>query len=485
MKRPIVCFFGADAPTFQNGDLMTLLSFPTDENIDHIATLDPDVVVTIGESWNKFPNLSTKINLSKWFHCSDIKNVTLASIYHCYINNLSKNIISLPRENMPLISCFCPSYDSSGKINRPYRSLRAQTYPYWEWIIINDQPHSEENCKVLRELEESDARIRVYGINSNTGNIGQHKFETASLARGKYLAELDHDDDLTPDCLEMIKGAFDQHPKAGFAYTDFAELYEKDLAPYNYGHNWAFGFGGYYAQMTKIPGVEEPVLTHVARSANINEFTMANIVGVPNHIRVWEKDLYFKIGGHNPLAVGDDYELIIRTFLNTRMVRIPYLGYYQYRNQSGNTTFKRLPLITLIQGTAYNVYKDRIQARLDELGIKQQNHKDRVPVWEQDYIDINAAFTYKKEDKETIVIITYQGRIACETAIKNAMKKDCEICIVGNGVSYLDDALKKYRNDPRIRWWNLHKTFDDDGVTAKKYADYNMVRTGNPVYIYA
>jgi len=492
MKHPIVCIFGTlQNPTFQNGDVLTISNYLSDSDSENvIATKQPDVIISVGEDWHKFEKLASAKHSShhKWIHLRTIEQLTLEKIFFCYMTNLSKNRLSYPSENMPLISCFSPSYNSTGKINRPFRSLQAQSYPYWEWIIINDQPHCPQNCQTLKELEESDARIRVYSINKNTANIGQHKFETASLARGKYLVELDHDDDLTPDCLELIKKAFDQYPDAGFVYTDFCELFEKDLAPFKYGPVWALGFGGYYAQITKIPGVENPVLTYVARSANINEYTISNIVGVPNHIRVWEKKLYLEIGGHNPLPVGDDYELLIRTFLKTRFVRIPYLGYYQYRNESGNTTFKRINLITLIQSTAYKVYFNRINDRLIELGCKQLNFKNGIPVWEQEdnYVECAVNHTYKKEGGHTLVIITSGNELVFNDILNNSLndKKFTEICVVGDCVDYLDKIINQHKDDLRLRWWNLHKSFNDLGTKCKKYADIHMVRTEKVEYIY-
>jgi hypothetical protein len=39
------------------------------------------------------------------------------------------------------------------------------------------------------------------------------------------LVELDHNDDLTPDCLEKIIHAFQQHPECGFAFGDCSEVH--------------------------------------------------------------------------------------------------------------------------------------------------------------------------------------------------------------------------------------------------------------------
>jgi hypothetical protein len=52
---------------------------------------------------------------------------------------------------------------------------------------------------------------------------------------------------------------------------------------------------------------------------------------MPNHVRVWRKDVYLKIGGHRKdLPVADDLELIIRTFLETRIIHIKKMLYIQY-----------------------------------------------------------------------------------------------------------------------------------------------------------
>jgi len=46
-------------------------------------------------------------------------------------------------------------------------------------------------------------------------------------------------------------------------------------------------------------------------------------------------DGYDALGGHNPhLHVADDYELLVRTFLGTRMIRVPKLGYIQHRSHT-------------------------------------------------------------------------------------------------------------------------------------------------------
>ena len=79
---------------------------------------------------------------------------------------------------------------------------------------------------------------------------------------------------------------------------------------------FAFGYGTYYKETF---GKE----FDVANTPNINPKTIRHIVGVPNHVRAWRRNVYFEIGCQNRgLAIADDYELVVRTFLKTKMCRI-------------------------------------------------------------------------------------------------------------------------------------------------------------------
>jgi hypothetical protein len=126
----------------------------------------------------------------------------------------------------------------------------------------------------------------------------------------------------------VVKG-FRQFPDAGFLYTDCAEIFE-DGSNFSYRKGWAFGYGSYADVEYKGK------LYKSGSGGNINAKTIRHIISSPNHLRAWRKSFYESIGGHNKeLHVADDYEILVRTFLYTRMVRVPMLGYIQY---IGNST---------------------------------------------------------------------------------------------------------------------------------------------------
>jgi hypothetical protein len=86
------------------------------------------------------------------------------------------------------------------------------------------------------------------------------------------------------------------------------------------------------------------------------------------------------VGGHNrDLAIADDYELIVRTFLKTKFVRIPKLGYLQYiyHNSNGRNThdLSRADIQRRVRSIMY-FYNDAINERFKELGVIDYAYKE-------------------------------------------------------------------------------------------------------------
>jgi hypothetical protein len=113
----------------------------------------------------------------------------------------------------------------------------------------------------------------------------------------------------------------------------------------------------------------------------MNPKTVRHIVGVPNHFRAWRRDVYHRIGGHNRrLSIADDYELLLRTFLTTRMVHVPRLSYVQYLSKSGPTKNAQMTARGDIQRRVRSIswsYEDRIRDRFAELGLRDWAAEER------------------------------------------------------------------------------------------------------------
>lgn len=228
-------------------------------------------------------------------------------------------------------SVVTPTYNTGPVLLRAYNSLRQQTYRNWEWVVYDDSTESD-TLELVNLLARSDSRVKVVRSGVHSGWIGEVKRRAFRAAEGDVLVELDHDDELTNDCLERLAEGFAAHPECGFAYTDFAEV-NPDGSAFRYGDTFAFGFGSYY------PAMYHGRHYQVAKSPAINTTTMSHIVGVPNHVRAWTREAYDACGGHSPdVYVADDYELLVRTFLTTRMLHVGHFGYIQHRSESRSNT---------------------------------------------------------------------------------------------------------------------------------------------------
>jgi glycosyltransferase involved in cell wall biosynthesis len=331
-KLPVVCIFGHKhvalttpiAADYEEGRL-DCRCYATEADLEQVLIRDrPDVIITIGDpaSFPKVTNAPFEIR-KRCLHYDTLPDCAHLGIqaYHCHITNLFGGPGA---DELPLVTVFTPTYRTGGRIRRPLHSLQEQTYTNWEWILVDDSDDGGHTFEMLTRLARTDHRIQVFKPWARSGVIGQLKHWACSLGGGQILVELDHDDALTDYALEVVVRGFQQFPEAGFLYTDCAEVYE-DGTSFTYRDGWAFGYGAY-------TDVEYRGRVYKSGSGgNINAKTIRHIVSAPNHLRAWRKAVYDAIGGHNPgLHVADDYELLVRTFLVTRMVRVPKLGYIQY-----------------------------------------------------------------------------------------------------------------------------------------------------------
>ena len=142
---------------------------------------------------------------------------------------------------------------------------------------------------------------------------------------------MDHDDEILPDCLQDAANEF-KDEEVGFVYMDFINIYE-DGRNFSYGDFICKGYGGYYCQKYKDKWV------NVYITPNINNITLSHLVCCPNHPRIWRKSVLLRLENYSEfLPICDDYEILLKTALNTKIVKIHKLGYIQYMND-GNSNF--------------------------------------------------------------------------------------------------------------------------------------------------
>lgn len=261
------------------------------------------------------------------------------------------------------LSVITPCHDPSW-LAQTWQSLTTQTHSNWEWVVLANGPRLQDVALLIKAFADERIVLRTYEhVGASVGDVKRRAFE---LGTGEALIELDHDDLLTPTALAEIDTAF-ADPDVGFVFSDFADFDDRvsegqGSPPYcsTIRQGWlANGFEFYMADMDGVrPGRYECVRSFVPSA-----LSLSLIFWAPNHVRAWRKELYERLGGHNAkYEVCDDHELMIRTYLATKMSHIPK-PIYLYRHTGRNTVRQREQLIQTTTFTLREQYLEQLVLR--------------------------------------------------------------------------------------------------------------------------
>ncbi|MFH1019914.1 MAG: glycosyltransferase [Pseudomonadota bacterium] len=120
-------------------------------------------------------------------------------------------------ERRPVFSIIVPVYNTPAELlQKAIGSVLSQWYPYWELILADDASSSAQTGEVLDKIHEQ--RILVLPLRKNQGIAGATN-AALSRATGEFVVLLDHDDELSEDCLfELARCINRENPD--YIYSD-------------------------------------------------------------------------------------------------------------------------------------------------------------------------------------------------------------------------------------------------------------------------
>lgn len=111
----------------------------------------------------------------------------------------------------PLVSIVIPTLDRVGMLEETLQSIRAQSYPNWEAIVVDDHS-SDDTLDRLRQLALADGRVRPFVRGSDRGGAPVCRNEGLEHARGDLVVFMDSDDLLMAHALEARVAFLDANP---------------------------------------------------------------------------------------------------------------------------------------------------------------------------------------------------------------------------------------------------------------------------------
>lgn len=187
-------------------------------------------------------------------------------------------------------------------------SARSQSYPWWELCIVDDASTQSHVWAILVAAAHADPRIRLHRL-ATKGGICVATNRAIAMARGDYIAFLDHDDLLAADALHRVAEAIRADPSADVLYSDRDNLTDS---------------GARFMHLLKPAWSPETLLS-------------GNYVF---HLTLYRRTLLERIGGLDPdLEGSQDYDLILRAAEVTERIRhIPRVLYHWRTHEASIAT---------------------------------------------------------------------------------------------------------------------------------------------------
>lgn len=193
--------------------------------------------------------------------------------------------------SVPTVSVVMSVYNQEPYVKESINSVLAQTYSNFELIIIDDGS-TDKSDDIVRTF--TDSRIRYYLNEKNMGIVATSN-RGLSLAKGRYIARLDSDDNAAPDRLERQVSFLESNPEIGLV-------------------------GSYFETIESVPRVVRPPLTHEEISDTL---LVDNCFG---HSTVMFRRELFELNGLEYPDVGggaEDYAFYLASIPFVRMANIP------------------------------------------------------------------------------------------------------------------------------------------------------------------
>lgn len=188
----------------------------------------------------------------------------------------------------PVVSVVLPTWNRLTYLRAAIESVRAQTWPAWELIVVDDGS-TDGTAEYLAELSRADERVRVITA-VHGGTIAALRNRAIAAARGEYVAFQDSDDLWAPEKLAVQLAALDANPEARWCFCS--------------------------AQPIDADGTPQPVVgreLRPPRSGWIVEHLLAQTTGLTVPSVVVERRLLEEAGGFDEdLEFGEDHDLWLK-----------------------------------------------------------------------------------------------------------------------------------------------------------------------------
>jgi glycosyltransferase involved in cell wall biosynthesis len=256
-----------------------------------------------------------------------------------FLEHDNQELVYGPDERFEVLaSVVIPVYNRERFIDKAIDSVLRGTLKEIEVVVV-DNGSTDGTKEVVRKIAQRDSRVRLIENDENiialSLNLGWR------AARGKYIAQLDSDDEYLPETLQAMTDHLESHPRAALAVSYYDLMDEKGNILEEFG-----------------------VIKHLEYSRN--NIMRCDGAGA---VRVWHKRVIAEFGGFDEEELGhygEDYDLVLKVTEKYDLDRVHQV-LYRYRRHPDNTDARRDERMKLWNKT---VARQRALKRRKELNRK-------------------------------------------------------------------------------------------------------------------
>lgn len=325
-----------------------------------------------------------------------------------------KNDKYIVAKEAPLVTIITPYYNASRYFEQTFRSVLNQTFPWFEWLIVDDGSTKEE-AEFISRYAFLDQRIQVF--HKENGGPSSARNVAIKKAKASLVMPLDADDLIEPQHLECLYWALVTNPKGAWAYSGLVAFGVKQ-------HLWKYVFTSELEKKENIC-----IINGLIRKSALEE-----------------------VGGYLELAklYNEDWHLYLRLLAKGyKPVQIEQYSFWYRTNETGvDTIVSKNPEIKqqnerLIREASKNVPDGIRSIRFHGQGC-QEFEKPRI--WE----DWNRKLCFKKKKVQLLLLIPHM--------------------VVGGADKFNYDLLRALDRDKYEV--GIITTVDSENVWKQKFAAY-------------
>lgn len=274
---------------------------------------------------------------------------------------LNDEYIKNTKENA-LVSIITSYYNSKEFMWQTINCVLNQTFPYWEWIIVDDGSTEKEQIEYLDEIKKIDERIKIY--HKENEGLAKGRDYAIKYSNTNYILPLDADDLIEPTYIETLYWAMEENKDAGWAFTN------------------SLGFGKYIYMTDQLFNSE--------RMKNENHITATALI---------RKEKILQLGGYGIAKryVNEDWHLWLRMLAKKEYpIQATYYGFWYRRREKS--------LLTQINDEK----KEENKLRLRDIKIEADKIKTKVEplIFPKERLEDISKLKYKKFDWERKLVKT-------------------------------------------------------------------------------